>query len=92
MPSLRSGTGRLGSVQTVEERQTSFGPALYVRVSRPDGRPMRWRDVYDTYSRVYPDSWAVEFYPPRAELVDEANVYHLYVLAEPPAGVNIRRR
>lgn len=30
------------------------------------------------------DLWAYECYPPAADLIDEADVYHLFVGAEPP--------
>lgn len=78
-------------VRTMEEKQTSFGWATYVRVYRNDDAPMSWREVWEAFQRVYPGKWACEFFPPASELIDEANVYHLYVLEEEPRGVNIRK-
>jgi hypothetical protein len=31
-------------------------------------------------------------FPPASELIDEINVYHLYVLNDSPSGVNIKWR
>jgi hypothetical protein len=70
--------------------ETSMGRATYVAITRPDGRAMSWREVYDCFSEVYPDKWAVQFFPPKDELVDRVNMYHLYVLDTPPEGVNIK--
>lgn len=80
------------SVQTMGERATSFGRLTYLRIYRDDDKPMSWREVWETFQNVYPGRWAIEMFPPESELVDEANVYHLFMLPEgdEPAGVNIR--
>lgn len=81
-----------GHVQTMGERFTSFGVATYLRVYRDDDQPMSWREIWETFSSVYPDRWAIEVFPPADELIDEANVYHLFMLEEEPTGMNIKRR
>ena len=78
-------------IQSMGHRQTSFGVAEYIKIRRQDGKPMTWREVWETFSDSYPEKWAMEFFPPRDQLLDEANIYHLYVLDEAPQGVNIRR-
>lgn len=57
---------------------------------KPDGTD--WRDgiTWDELQRVKnetlgPDVWCVEVYPPEAEVVDVANMRHLWPLDEPPA-------
>ena len=43
-------------------------------------------------TEVYPDRWAIELYPPTAELVNDAHVYHLWMLPEewsPPDLMNL---
>lgn len=84
----------LGTVQSMGECLTNFGRAEYLRVYRHDGKPMGWEAVYETLRAVYPDGWAVQFFPPRDELVNDANVYHLYLMPPQfvPLGVNIRRK
>lgn len=79
-------------VQTCEVVDTSFGPMTYLKVGRHDDRPMAWTEVWQAFTVVYPDKWAVQFFPPADRVVDEANRYHLYMLDEPPSGVDINRR
>jgi hypothetical protein len=38
---------------------------------------------------VYPNTWAVQMFPPESDAVDNANKYHLFVLETPPKGLNI---
>lgn len=39
----------------------------------------------------YGDTWAVEVYPPDAEVVNVSNMRHLFLLDEPPCGAWCRR-
>ena len=78
-------------VQELGYKETQFGCCLYLRIRRYDDQPMSWREVWATFAELYPNQWAVQFFPPAGDLVDEANIYHLFVLEEEPAGVNIKR-
>jgi len=56
-----------------------------------DGQPL-WRDgiSWDELQRLkaeagYADRWAVECYPPESEIVNVANLRHLWLLPEAPA-------
>lgn len=82
-----------GDIQAQEKghRSTSFGAALYVRFSTPDYRELSWTEVWDAFSARYPGRWAAQFFPPADELVDEENIYHLFVFDEAPRGVTIKR-
>lgn len=51
----------------------------------------RWRDeiTWDELLRVkaecgFGSHWAVEMYPPESEVVNDANMRHLFLVAEPP--------
>ncbi len=51
----------------------------------------RWRDeiTWDELMRVKAEcgfgaAWAVEVYPPQSEVVNDSNMRHLFLLAEPP--------
>lgn len=79
-------------VQEVESKLTSMGWATYIRIGRHDGKPMSWTEVWEAFASMYPGKWAVQFFPPSHELVDEVNYYHLYVLDEDPVNVSIKRR
>lgn len=69
------------------------GGVLRMSVCRTtwDGRGGRWRDgiTWDELQRLkaevgYGDCWAVEIYPPDDEVVNAANLRHLWLLAERP--------
>lgn len=79
-------------VQEMGERNTSFGRVLYIKVRTEDYRELSWREIWDTFSDRYPDRWAVQMFPPACELMDQVNLYHLWVLEDAPSGVNISRR
>lgn len=78
-------------VQTMHEKNTSFGPVTYLKVFREDDRPMSWTEIAEAVHAVYPDRWCVQFFPPADRVVDEANLYHLYMLHLSPTGVDICR-
>ena len=78
-------------VQELEYKDTSFGRCLYIKIRRYDDQPMSWREVWATFADRYSGKWAVQFFPPASDLVDEANVYHLFVLDREPVGVSIKR-
>jgi hypothetical protein len=71
---------------------TELGEALYIRIRREGYGPLSWRQAWEVFRRGYPGRWAVQFFPPDGELVDEEDIFHLYVLVSVPAGVNIRKR
>lgn len=79
-------------VQEMGERETSLGWALYIKVRTEDYRQLTWSEVWEAFAARYPGRWAVQSFPPAGELVDEVNVYHLFVLEGEPRGFNIKRR
>jgi hypothetical protein len=81
-------------VQEMGPVETDLGPLLYIRIRREGYGPLSWRQAWEAFNRNYPGQWAVQFMPPALDLVDEEDIFHLYVF-EPgavPAGVNIKRR
>jgi hypothetical protein len=79
-------------VQEMGYVTTNIGQLLYIRIRREDYGPLSWREVWEVFRRSYPDQWAVQFFPPAADLVDDVDMFHLYVLDFVPTGVNIKRR
>lgn len=68
------------------------GSAVRVSVNRTEMVGDRWRDgiSWDDLQRVKEEiglgsAWMVECYPPDQEVVNVANVRHLWVLPEPPS-------
>jgi hypothetical protein len=91
-PARTSASQELGIfAQEHGPRRTSFGYATYVKFRTHDYAQLSWSDVCAAFQERYPGQWAVQFFPPAEDTVDDANVYHLYVLEDAPTGVNISR-
>jgi hypothetical protein len=69
-------------------RQTEWGEVTHIAIRRHDGgTSIPWADkqrIKDDL--VGPERLAIEVFPPRDELDDAANMYHLWVL---PAGFEL---
>jgi hypothetical protein len=73
-------------------RSSVLGSVLYIKVQRHDGRPMGWEEIYARFIDAYPGRWAVQVFPEEAACINEANMYHLFVMdeGEVPRGLTIR--
>jgi hypothetical protein len=69
-------------VLVCERVRTRYGRATRVQVARRDLAPMGFRELYDVFDRAYPGRSALQLFPRRRHLMDQANLYHLYVLDE----------
>lgn len=78
-------------IQEMGERSTSLGEARYIRIYTDQYRPLSWTEIWETFIDSYPGQWAIQSFPPEDRVVDEQNIYHLFVLAEPPHGFDIKR-
>ena len=76
-------------ITEVSLRATAAGPSLRICVQRHDRAPMGFREVYEAFAATYPGCCALQFFPERAHLHDEANKYHLFVYQSPPAGFDL---
>lgn len=55
-------------------------PLRRLSIQRRDGRDgLLWDDLHWVKEQLLPGLWAVEAYPPDAELLNVANIRHLYV-------------
>jgi hypothetical protein len=79
-------------VQEMGPVQTDLGPLLYIRIRREGYGPLSWRQAWEVFRRAYPGQWAVQFFPPAGQLVDDEDIFHLFVIDHEPVGVNICRR
>lgn len=79
-------------VQEMGHVKTDLGSLLYIRIRRENYGPLSWRQAWEVFRRRYPGQWAVQFFPPAGDLVDDEDIFHLYVLDFVPTGVNINRR
>lgn len=60
------------------------GGVTRLMVRRNDAQPIRaWLDLQRVKNELCgPERYAVEVYPPQSQLVDDANLYHLWVFPE----------
>ncbi len=72
-------------------RDTQLGSATYIRIYAVGYRVLTWTEVWETFSDAFPGMWAIQAFPPEDRLVDEQNIYHLFVLDEAPRGFDIKR-
>ena len=66
-----------------DRRPTEFGEALYVRIHRKDMAVMGFRELWEVFDQFYPGKWALQVFPDRQNLIDQANKYHLFVYDRP---------
>lgn len=79
-------------VQEMGYVMTDLGQLLYIRIRRENYDQLSWREAWEVFRSRYPGQWAVQFFPPASDLVDDADIFHLYVLDFVPTGVNIHWR
>lgn len=70
------------SVQ-VSHEETQWGTVTHLWVRRHDEQPVTWREMQRVKNQlVGPERVGVEVYPAVSDLVNAANMYHLWVLPE----------
>ena len=83
-------------VQTLETVPAPPWETLtYLKIYTPDYQPLSWSQVWQAFAAVYPKRWAIELYPPVEDLVNDAHVYHLWLLPEgytPPTFLNLAHK
>lgn len=77
--------------QEMGYRESTLGTVMYVRFRRYNGLPIGWTELWQAYTERYPERWAVQCFPPADRMVDQANIYHLFVAEEAPRGLDINR-
>jgi hypothetical protein len=75
-------------MMSVPQVSPVLGEVEHFIVQRNDGAPVRdWLHVQRIKAELYgAERCAIEAYPPKSETVNDANVYHLWVL---PPGVTL---
>lgn len=77
---------RLYSVQFSKE-QSAWGEITHLWIRRHDESDVSWANKMRIKEELCGDRrFAVEVFPPRDNLVDQANMYHIYVL---PTGFQL---
>lgn len=81
-----------GSIRIVERgpRASSFGEVMQLKVWA-DGYPdLRWEDIQAAFNEKYPGRWAIQLFPPKETIVNGKACYHLWILRDPPQGIDLR--
>jgi len=70
------------SVQ-VSKEASDWGEITHLWVRRHDEKPLTWREMQRVKNELIgPERVGVEVYPAVSEVVDQANMFHLWVLPE----------
>ncbi len=63
--------------------QTKWGVVIHLWIRRHDGQPVTWAEMQRVKDeRKGPERVGVQVFPAASELVDEAPMYHLWILPE----------
>jgi hypothetical protein len=75
-------------VEVVETYVRAWGISIpHIKVHRRDGKSgISWDDLQAIKEEYFPGSMAIEVYPPGDDVVDEANIRHLWIC---PPGINM---
>jgi hypothetical protein len=71
--------------ETYYIQMRNAAPFIHLNIARCDGEPCTsWRDFQEIKNElVGPENEGVELFPAESRLVDTANQYHLWVMADP---------
>ena len=63
--------------------ESAWGPCIHVMVQSTVAAPILWADKQALKNEIIgPHRLAIEVFPPESELVDQAEVFHLWVLPD----------
>lgn len=64
-------------------RSTAWGEVTHLAIGNPESTEPPWRDLQRIKTELFgPERVAIQVYPAESELVDKANMYHLWVLPD----------
>lgn len=75
------------TVMVFDHSPTTKGYATKVLVQKHDDTPIlnHWSELYKIKNEIFgPETTAIEYYPPESELINDHNIYWLWIY---PAGV-----
>lgn len=81
--------GKTASVQTSTFEHPKFGKIIHLWIRRHDEKPMGWSELQRVKNEICgDDKLAIQVFPKAVNLVDQANMYHLWVFKEFEFGVS----
>lgn len=80
-------TGKSASVQVSRFQHLVYGDCIHLWIRRHDNKPMGWTELQRIKNEILGhDAVAVQVFPKQADVIDRANMYHLWQLG-PGFGV-----
>lgn len=78
-------------LRVVEERKgTALGDVTLVKIHADPYRPLGWDEVWERFAAEFPGKWAVQCFPPKADLLNGKACYILWVCSAPPKGLDAK--
>jgi len=75
--------GKTASVQVSRFQHSVYGDCIHLWIRRHDNRPMGWTELQRTKNEILGhDAVAVQVFPKQADVIDAANMYHLWQLGQ----------
>lgn len=67
-----------------DDKETTHGPAICAMVQAIDAQPIKnhWRELQRIKREIFGDVMAIEYYPSDFDLIDDANIYWLWIFPE----------
>lgn len=76
----RKGNDFVVMTRTVD---TEWGEVTHATISTPNGRDITWAEKQSIKNEIFGnETQAIEIFPKESELVDEADMYHIWILPE----------
>lgn len=71
-------------VMIQDAKQTTHGAAICAMVQTVDDQPIKnhWRELQRIKREIFGDVMAIEYYPTEHDLIDDHNIYWLWIFPE----------
>lgn len=73
------------TVMVYDNEMTTRGSAITALIQRHDGMPIpeHWREIQSIKNEIFgSEAWAVEYYPAESNLIDQHNIYWIWIYPE----------
>lgn len=73
------------TVMIYDNAETTHGPAINILVQRLNNTPIpdHWKELQKIKNEIFgPETTAVEYYPAESQLIDDKNIYWLWIFPE----------
>lgn len=81
--------GKTASVQVSSFTHLQFGEVIHLWIRRHDEKPMGWTELQRTKNEILgAEIMAIQVFPKQSNVIDQANMYHLWAFPEFDFGVS----